>query len=99
MLASRASTPPPLPTASLDSVTVPFFLYLHGDHRALHPLLHSFPTRRSSDLAERVGLIHELAQLARAEEALYHGRHRARDRKSTRLNSSHIQKSRMPSSA
>ena len=30
---------------------------------------------------------------------LVEGRHRFRDRKSTRLNSSHIQKSRMPSSA
>src|SRR3546814_12701820 len=27
-----------------------FFLYLYGDHRDLHVLTHSFPTRRSSDL-------------------------------------------------
>src|SRR3546814_13932400 len=28
-----------------------FFFYLSGDHRDLHVLTHSFPTRRSSDLA------------------------------------------------
>src|SRR3546814_19289256 len=27
-----------------------FFVYLYGDHRTLHVLTHSFPTRRSSDL-------------------------------------------------
>src|SRR3546814_18177868 len=27
-----------------------FFFYLYGDHRDLHLLTHSFPTRRSSDL-------------------------------------------------
>src|SRR3546814_14321210 len=27
-----------------------FFLYCSGDHRELHVLTHSFPTRRSSDL-------------------------------------------------
>src|SRR3546814_12054438 len=27
-----------------------FFVYLYGDHRDLHVLTHSFPTRRSSDL-------------------------------------------------
>src|SRR3546814_7150284 len=28
-----------------------FFFYWYGDHRDLHLLTHSFPTRRSSDLA------------------------------------------------
>src|SRR3546814_12052679 len=27
-----------------------FFFYFYGDHRVLHLLTHSFPTRRSSDL-------------------------------------------------
>src|SRR3546814_17848021 len=27
-----------------------FFFYLYGDHRDLHVLTHSFPTRRSSEL-------------------------------------------------
>src|SRR3546814_18854237 len=30
-----------------------FFFYGYGDHLDLHVLTHSFPTRRSSDLAER----------------------------------------------
>src|SRR3546814_2211013 len=33
-----------------------FFFTLHGDHRDLHVLTHSFPTRRSSDLTP-MGLI------------------------------------------
>src|SRR3546814_16736988 len=33
------------------SVCSLFFLYGYGDHRALHVLPHSFPTRRSSDLS------------------------------------------------
>src|SRR3546814_19321948 len=31
------------------------FSYLYGDHRDLHVLTHSVPTRRSSDLAAGVG--------------------------------------------
>src|SRR5262245_66533660 len=74
-----------------------------------HPDLHSFPTRRSSDLAaardpERIGriglldadadvdapLAHQpIAQLRRGDEAAFLAGHR-RDRKSTRLNSSHL---------
>src|SRR3546814_15526915 len=30
------------------------FFYLYGDHRDLHVLTHSFPTRRSSDLIGRM---------------------------------------------
>src|SRR3546814_9466455 len=29
-----------------------FFFYRYGDHRDLHVLTHSFPTRRSSDLID-----------------------------------------------
>src|SRR3546814_13414720 len=32
-----------------------FFFYCHGDHRDLHVLTHSFPTRRSSDLFPGAG--------------------------------------------
>src|SRR3546814_12285083 len=32
------------------SYTVVFFVYSYADHRDLHVLTHSFPTRRSSDL-------------------------------------------------
>src|SRR5437870_10380917 len=77
------------------SLVTSFVFACSGSHRDLH----SFPTRRSSDLAERVGvfeLVHVLVvhevPLARVVEL---GRdvdpHRARgDRKSTRLNSSHV---------
>src|SRR3546814_13528275 len=34
------------------SVYVLFFFELNGDHRDLHVLKHSFPTRRSSDLVD-----------------------------------------------
>src|SRR3546814_17131980 len=32
------------------SLCIFFFFYEYGDHRDLHVLTHSFPTRRSSDL-------------------------------------------------
>src|SRR3546814_14783406 len=35
--------------------TLHFFFELYGDHRDLHVLTHSFPTRRSSDLDTRDG--------------------------------------------
>src|SRR5438034_8228308 len=60
----------------------PFFFYIHGHYRYLH----SFPTRRSSDLFHRpkgkraaVSLSFDDARTSQVE----------RDRKSTRLNSSH----------
>src|SRR5690348_18340604 len=67
-----------------------FFFYCHGDHRGLH----SFPTRRSSDLdhADAGGGDRVPAQGRAAGEALglFAGaEQRDRDRKSTRLNSSH----------
>src|SRR6266542_5012489 len=60
-----------------------FFFLWYGDHRDLH----SFPTRRSSDLPGRTEL-----QPCRLEvtEVAEHGAQRGQgDRKSTRLNSSH----------
>src|SRR6266511_3514786 len=63
-----------------------FFFYRYGDHRDLH----SFPTRRSSDLTPTAGvLVDALGSSLQLEDAA----HRAveeRDRKSTRLNSSHV---------
>src|SRR3546814_15861560 len=34
-------------------IVLVFFFYCDGDHRDLHVLTHSFPTRRSSDLCRR----------------------------------------------
>src|SRR6056297_385669 len=77
-----------------------FFVGVDGSHRELHVLTHSFPTRRSSDLAE----VPQLAALADGNRSLLLAARRQRrqagtDRKSTRLNSSHSGESRMPSSA
>src|ERR1035438_9949127 len=57
-----------------------------GDHRDLH----SFPTRRSSDLGAGPGSV--FGQPIQRQDGLCAGRSRAkpRDRKSTRLNSSHL---------
>src|SRR5438874_3220472 len=63
-----------------------FFFYCYGPHRDLH----SFPTRRSSDLGGRA----VLSGLVRQDDSgsAAHGRRNAcRDRKSTRLNSSHVE--------
>src|SRR5438874_7140864 len=57
------------------------------------PQLHSFPTRRSSDL----GLVCQPLRLARGSViCIYHGivvlgKCKLQDRKSTRLNSSHVE--------
>src|SRR5690349_24195933 len=79
-----------------------FFFSSYGDHRDLH----SFPTRRSSDLPRLTGVRIELAQLyvnmgryAEARQQLRSvlnekaptDRPRWTDRKSTRLNSSHVE--------
>src|SRR3546814_19173811 len=93
-----------------------FCLYGNGDHRDLHVLTHSFPTRRSSDLAvmarpdprrEEIAAVDRRAmgaiaveegrpsRAARIDEILPERKRPARisqqrrDRKSTRLNSSH----------
>src|SRR3546814_18130324 len=81
-----------------------FFFYGYGDHRDLHVLTHSFPTRRSSDLPGRTVQILIIRQrghrvgrgndgrtggTARKAADLQKILPRAIDRKSTRLNSSH----------
>src|SRR5438874_11346392 len=72
-----------------------FFSSCYGDHRDLH----SFPTRRSSDLQPRwpddgvqepVGGLDILPPALRRRNLLVRQR-RAGDRKSTRLNSSHVE--------
>src|SRR5690349_23735657 len=70
-----------MPTS--ESLRMLFFFTCSGDPRDLH----SFPTRRSSDLEERLG--------AHEQNPVGHRRdHRAAgDRKSTRLNSSHVETS------
>src|SRR5210317_2529001 len=76
-----------------------FFFFNDTATTEIYTLSYSFPTRRSSDLQRK------LRQLL--GEDLYADGHTfidlnecmPIDRKSTRLNSSHIQKSRMPSSA
>src|SRR6266496_1899256 len=64
-----------------------FFFECTGPHRDLH----SFPTRRSSDLRHEA----RVAERVRADEQAEAGslRHagRGKDRKSTRLNSSHVE--------
>src|SRR5699024_12392716 len=63
-----------------------FFFKCSGDHRDLH----SFPTRRSSDLATEVAgkRLDTDSDRALAEEFL--AKVGEQDRKSTRLNSSHV---------
>src|SRR3546814_14703249 len=41
-----------------------FFFYASVDHRDLHVLTHSFPTRRSSDLRVRIGRVREVRAVA-----------------------------------
>src|SRR3546814_13554488 len=73
-----------------------FFFLCYGDHRDLHVLTHSFPTRRSSDLSTSSTPIiapasircHFPAASGPRQPALSKQSDR-RDRKSTRLNSSH----------
>src|SRR5881397_4405016 len=72
-----------------------FFFSCSGDHRDLHGSIHSFPTRRSSDLRRgtRRGILEPDRPGGVGPQAA------AGDRKSTRLNSSHLEPPRMPSSA
>src|SRR5699024_12452380 len=74
-----------------------FFSFLTGPH----PLLHSFPTRRSSDLLHGrphhpLGRRERLGDRARPDRSRrqrpggHRALHRVGDRKSTRLNSSHV---------
>src|SRR5437867_5499951 len=61
-----------------------FFFYCYGDHRDLH----SFPTRRSSDLDSLWHQRHPIV-LRKRPEVLEAVLTDSKDRKSTRLNSSH----------
>src|SRR5688500_19168587 len=61
----------------------PFFFYADGHHRDLH----SFPTRRSSDLGPRSHGRHSRRHCPAPRRSTPQTR---RDRKSTRLNSSHL---------
>src|SRR5690242_21120096 len=67
--------------------SISFFFYCSGHRRDLH----SFPTRRSSDLLEIVSpeTSHLLAVVQSARDAFSDNRV-SLDRKSTRLNSSHM---------
>src|SRR5216110_1399440 len=76
-----------------------FFFQLSAAHRDLHKLTHSFPTRRSSDLSLRDHTPLERFAGFEYRACCWRVRLGARDRKSTRLNSSHVSLSRMPSSA
>src|SRR3546814_14356590 len=62
------------------SVLSRWFFYCYGDHRDLHVLAHSFPTRRSSDLARGLDgaeLRHVVVELQhRLVAALLSGAHR-----------------------
>src|SRR6056297_2770395 len=76
-----------------------FFFKGHAPHRDLHVLTHSFPTRRSSDLAPVAPIGWPSAMAPPSTFTISSDRPSSRDRKSTRLNSSHSGESRMPSSA
>src|SRR5207249_11425855 len=75
---------------SFSSSTSPFyfffFFYCYGDHRDLH----SFPTRRSSDLVEHHLFVAEIVLDQPERDAALVVEDVVRDRKSTRLNSSHV---------
>src|SRR5690348_18212023 len=75
-------------TTATASCSASIFFHCSGDHRDLH----SFPTRRSSDLPPEILLtgviVNNQGERFVAEDS-YHSRTSALDRKSTRLNSSH----------
>src|SRR5204862_6704951 len=56
-----------------------------------HRHLHSFPTRRSSDLPQRIHVIATGWESAASTAWRFHPTARGLDRKSTRLNSSHVE--------
>src|SRR5438034_6358159 len=69
------------------AMALQYFLHGYGDHRDLH----SFPTRRSSDLPQEefFGFVEPAAIGLPAVDERRIGQRGDRDRKSTRLNSSH----------
>src|SRR5437764_9509125 len=62
-----------------------FFFYCSGDHRDLH----SFPTRRSSDLSPLPEIARVLVRFGHVASFIVNANDGVVDRKSTRLNSSH----------
>src|SRR5438045_9519806 len=70
------------------SVTITFYVFFHAS--AAHRDLHSFPTRRSSDLAGRVPRERVGPPLRRDGQGALARDEACIDRKSTRLNSSHL---------
>src|SRR3546814_12912891 len=48
-----------------------FFCYLNGDHRDLHVLTHSFPTRRSSDLTSLRAVMSSVMSNAFSSQSSY----------------------------
>src|SRR5210317_1894121 len=61
-----------------------FFIQRYGDHRDLHPILHSFPTRRSSDLItntamafmatlERIKIAGDQSNISGVNHSVLHG--------------------------
>src|SRR5947209_11924842 len=82
---------------TLSTLMFSFFFYCYGHHRDLH----SFPTRRSSDLRGLIGALEVRGgRLVRGEDEpgqefvlasrqVQPSQHAGEDRKSTRLNSSH----------
>src|SRR5438874_9947979 len=69
-------------------ITYFFFFQCYGDHQDLH----SFPTRRSSDLPQGLHLLQRIAQVPGDDAAIGDRYQRlVLDRKSTRLNSSHVE--------
>src|SRR5881396_2800497 len=87
-----------LPSFLINCYLFFFFFYSYDAHRHLHGTKHSFPTRRSSDLPLGYDSERVVTMNVALNPALYAPGSR-RDRKSTRLNSSHFVPSRMPSSA
>src|SRR5210317_2541891 len=75
-----------------------FFFFNDTATTEIYTLSYSFPTRRSSDHPAGAALEQHVGETSR-RRADIEAVETFGDRKSTRLNSSHIQKSRMPSSA
>src|SRR5438045_7883234 len=65
-----------------------YYLLFHSS--AYHQLLHSFPTRRSSDLLHQLAGHVDRADRLALSALPFDARHALEDRKSTRLNSSHL---------
>src|SRR5439155_26372228 len=81
------------PTSSSYIYSPLFFFFFFFYCSAHHPHLHSFPTRRSSDLTTELPSLHlcrEKLTFLRSQDLGEILAAQKRDRKSTRLNSSHV---------